>query len=65
MEHSVGHAGQLLGHAATIGEVILPPGKKFRGSGRDLPDCYHSVGVLLKHAFRNAVGLGLGLTLSP
>ena len=55
-ERSLGYAARLLGHAVAICEIILEEDEEFRGSGRDLPDCYHSIRVALLRAFRNAVG---------
>jgi hypothetical protein len=56
LESSVGLAHALLAHCVSLGEIVLYPDEKLRGSGRDLPDAYHSARVSLRRAFRNAVG---------
>ena len=55
-EEPLGLARRLLAHCVALGEVVLQPWEKLRGSGRDLPDAYHSARVPLARAFRNAVG---------
>ena len=55
-ERSLGLAQKLLAHCVSIGEIMLTPTEKLRGSGRDLPDAYHSARVPLERSFRNAVG---------
>jgi len=56
LEVSLGLAHALLAHCVAIGEIVLNPSEKLRGSGRDLPNAYHSAAVSLKRSFRNAVG---------
>ena len=55
-EETLGLAQKLLARCVSLGEIVLRPLEKLRGSGRDLPDAYHSARVPLERAFRNAVG---------
>jgi hypothetical protein len=55
-EISLGLAALLLAHAVCLCDIYIPDGCKMRGSGRDLPDCYHYAGVPFERAKTAAVG---------
>jgi len=55
-EKGLGHAREILAHASCFGDMIIGEEERIRGSGRDLPDCYHSAKVPPLRVERNAVG---------
>jgi len=55
-EQGLGHAREILAHASCFGDMVIGEDERIRGSGRDLPDCYHSAKVPPLRVERNAVG---------